>query len=417
MDPVKEQLVAGLKRKGRMAAVAGVAGIAAAVTAAWMLLGSSVGNTQERAQAASAAKKRQAALTVTTVRLEPVEFAHTMTVDGAIFPWREVIISSEVGGYRVAKVNVDVGDHVKKGQELVTLSSALLDAEVASREATLKQRKAALANAKSSLKRGQKLAAMDSLSASDLDQLKAAELAAEAQVQAAEADLATSKLRLKFTHVVAPDSGIITARDVTVGQVAQAGAEMLRLLRQGRVEWRGKVPEARLADLKPGQPVTVTTADGSEFDGTIRVVAPTVADQSRTGLVYVDLASDPRLRPGMFARGEIEVGRGPALTVPLQSVVSSDGYSYAFVLQPDDTVERRRIETGAIHGSMIEVTDGLKSGETIVAKGAGFLRDGDLVNVAPSASSEISGTDAIGAATEARAASRTSTSKEEADGS
>lgn len=413
---MKEQLVAEFRRRGRVAAVAGVVGVAAAVAVAWVLLGVSVGNTQERAGAAPAGNKRQAALTVTAVQLKRVEFTHTITVDGGIFPWREVIISPQVGGYQVAKVDVDVGDHVKKGQELVTLSSALLDAEVASRQATLNQREAALANAKSSLKRGEKLAAMDSLSASDLDQLKSAELAADAQVQAAEADLATSKLRLKFTHVMAPDSGVILSRNVTVGQVAQAGAEMLRLLRQGRVEWRGKVPEARLADLKPGQPVTVTTADGSEFAGKIRIVAPTVVDQSRTGLVYVDLASDPRLRPGMFARGDIEVGRGPALTVPLQSVVSSDGYSYAFVLKPDSTVERRRIETGAIHGSIIEVTAGLKVGESVVAKGAGFLRDGDLVNVVPSASGEVSGADGIGASTEASTAKRPSAA-EEADGS
>ena len=85
-------------------------------------------------------------------------------------------------------------------------------------------------------------------------------------------------MRLKFTHVTAPDDGIITSRSVTVGQIAQAGSEMLRLLRQSRVEWRGEVPEARSPSLESGQRVTVTTSTAREYVGTIRIVAPTVTD-------------------------------------------------------------------------------------------------------------------------------------------
>jgi RND family efflux transporter MFP subunit len=404
---VKEHLVRGSKFKGRAAATVGV--IAVAGAGVFLLLGNSpVADTEpaaadaragtrmaqaaeaqtagKRAQSArtagsQAGNDRAAALTVTTVRVAPIELARTITVDGSIFPWQEVIVAPEVGGYRVAEVNVDIGDSVEKGQELVRLSSGLLEAEVAAKEAVLKQREAELVNAQASLKRGRSLSAMEALSAADLDLLESQAQAAEGALESAKADLQTSRLRLKFTRVTAPDAGIITSRTVTVGQVAQAGAEMLRLLRQGRVEWRGEVPEARLAELTAGQNVTVTTADRTQFAGRIRVVAPTVTDQSRTGLVYVDLDTDTRLRPGMFARGEIEIGRGPALTLPLESVVSSDGYSYAFVLRPDRTVERRHIQTGAILGAAIEVTEGLEAGEAVVAKGAGFLKDGDVVNV------------------------------------
>ena len=61
--------------------------------------------------------------------------------------------------------------------------------------------------------------------------------------------------------------------------------------------------------------------------------------------------------------------------------MSSDGYSYVFVVRPDNTVERRRIETGVVLGESIEVVSGVQGNETIVNKGAGFLKDGDLVNV------------------------------------
>jgi RND family efflux transporter MFP subunit len=325
---------------------------------------------------------RDAALTVTTTEVAPIELARTVVLNGAIYAWQEVIIAPEVGGYRVADVHVDVGDEVTKGQTLVELSTALLAAEVATKEAALAQREAALANADAALERAQALSQRNLLSAADLDQLNADALGARAAVEAGRADLETSRLRLQFSRVTASDAGVITSRTVTVGQIAQAGVEMLRLLRDGRIEWRGEVPEMRLGELEAGQRVKVMTSDGAEFDGTIRVVAPTIASANRTGLVYVDLAADDRLRPGMFARGEIEIGRAMGFTVPLESVVSADGYSYVFVLRPDDTVERRRITTGAVYSETIEVVDGLTAEERVVGQGAGFLKDGDIVNVA-----------------------------------
>jgi RND family efflux transporter MFP subunit len=278
-------------------------------------------------------------------------------------------------------VFVDVGDRVKKGQKLVALSTSLLEAEVATKQAMVNQRQAELDNAEAALHRGQMLAETHVLSEADLDKLTADQLAKRAAIASARADLETSQLRLKFTSVTAPDDGVVTSRTVTVGQIAQAGAEMLRVLRNGRIEWRGEAPEMRLGELAPGQEVVVTTVEGLVVKGKIRVVSPMVTTGNRTGLVYVDLPPDDRIRPGTFARGEIEIGRGPGFTVPLESIVSSDGYSYVFVVRPDNTVERRRIETGAVMGETIEVMSGVQGNEMIVNKGAGFLKDGDLINV------------------------------------
>jgi RND family efflux transporter MFP subunit len=334
------------------------------------------------AATASGTTARNAVLTVSAAELVSVDLTRRLAINGSVHAWQEVIISPEVGGYRVAEVLVDVGDQVVRGQQLAELSTALLEAEVATRQAMLNQRQAELENADATLRRGESLSAMNVLSEADLDRLKTTELTARAGVASARAELDTSQLRLKFTAILAPDDGIITARTVTIGQIAQAGSELLRLMRKGRVEWRGEVPEAQIAQLRVGQPVAITTADGTVFSGTVRIVPPTVTNANRTGLVYVDLPSDKRLRPGMFARGEIEIGRSPAFAVPLQSVVSADGYSFVFVLRHDNTVERRRIETGAVRDGRIEVANGINAGEMIVEKGAGFLRDGDLVNVA-----------------------------------
>jgi HlyD family secretion protein len=332
-------------------------------------------------EAGAAGGARESVMTVTAAPIERVDLTRTISMNGSVHAWQDVIISSEVGGYRVAEVFVDVGDRVRKGQRLVSLSTALLEAEVATKQAALKQREAELMNAQSALDRGQSLAAMNLLSQADLDRLTSEQLASQSRLESARADLETSQLRLKFTEVVAPDDGVITSRTVTVGQIAQAGNEMLRLLRNGRIEWRGEAPETRLKDLVAGQGVSFTTADGTPFHGTIRVVAPTISENDRTAVVYVDLPADERLRPGMFARGEIAIGSGPAYMVPLESVVSADGYSYVFVLSENNLVARRRIETGAVHEDAIEVVSGLEVGERIVVKGAGFLKDGDRVSV------------------------------------
>jgi RND family efflux transporter MFP subunit len=370
----------GTSRFSRRARIA----VAVVLVAATGLIVASLNGRPARSEAqasAAPAARGEAVLTVSVATLQSAELPRTITMNGTIQAWQDVIISPEVGGYRVAEVKVDVGDRVTKGQVLVELSTALLDADVATKRALLNQREAQRVNAEAAQKRAQSLSAMNALSQADLDRLNSEALAARASVESARADLEASQLRLKFTKVTAPDDGVITSRTVTVGQIAQAGNEMLRLLRNGRIEWRGEAPESRVGELQAGQPVKVTTADNAVFQGKIRVVAPTIAALNRTGLVYVDLPPDSRLRPGMFARGEIEIARGMTYTVPLQSVVSSDGYSYVFVLRPDNTVERRRIETGAVRDASIEVTGGLNAGERIVDKGAGFLKDGDLVNV------------------------------------
>ena len=332
--------------------------------------------------AAAPAGARDAVMTVTAAELVSTQLTRTLTVNGTIHAWQEVIIAPEVGGNRVAEVFVDVGDKVQRGATLVELSTALLEAEVATKRAVIKQHEAELLNSRAELERGESLRSMNVLSAADYDRLRSAALAAEARLESARADLMTSELRLQFTSVTAPDDGVITSRTVTVGQIAQAGSEMLRLLRNARIEWRGEVPEVRLSELKEGQRATIATPDGLMLAGRIRVVAPTISDTNRTGLVYVDLEADPRVRPGMFARGEIEIGKGQGYTVPLQSVVSADGYSYVFVLRHDRPVERRRVEPGAVRGDGIEIVSGIHAGEMIVEKGAGFLRDGDVVSVA-----------------------------------
>ena len=339
------------------------------------------------------------AVSVTMPRAE--QFSRTVVATGSVFAWQEAIIGPEVGGYRVAEVRVDVGDKVRKGQLLVRLADELLVAELASKKAAKAQADAQLINAASNLRRAESLGDSGAVSASERERLRSEDLAARARVEAASSDLTSAELKLRYTHVVAPDDGIVTSRMVVVGQIAQAGAEMLRLLRQGRVEWRAEIPEARMRDVKVGQSARVTTADGFELIGKVRTVAPTVQSGTRTGLVYVDLPKPEGARPGMFARGEIEVSRSAASTLPLASVQVRDGFSYVFVVNEKQGVERRRIQTGALRNGRIEVLSGIAPTDRVVDRGAGFVKDGDTIRVVesdePGATSVARAPDAGGA--------------------
>ena len=322
---------------------------------------------------------------VTAKTLETMQVPRGVTANGTVYAWQEIIIGPEVGGYLVAAVNVDVGDRVRKGQPLVQLSEDLLAAEVASKRANLEQAQASQENAAAAYRRAQSLSGSGALSQSDMDKLRSEELAARARVEVTKAELQTSDLRLRHTRVTAPDDGLISARSVNVGQVAQVGSEMLRLLRKGRVEWRAEIPESRMREIGVGQSVKLTTADGAQVEGKVRAIAPTIESSTRAGLVYVDIPASGGARPGMFARGEIMLGQAAASMAPLSSIVTQDGYSYVFVVNDQQLVARRRVETGAVRGTQIEIVSGVQNGERIVDKGAGFLKDGDRVRVVPGA--------------------------------
>src|SRR5215470_12358226 len=164
------------------------------------------------------------AVSVTSPRAE--QFARTVVATGSVYAWQEAVIGSEVGGYRVAAVNVDVGDKVKKGQELVRLAGEMLTAEVASKKAAKAQADAQLITAASNLRRAESILNSGAVSDSEHERLRAENLAAQARVEAAASDLEASQLKLQYTRVVAPDDGVITSRTVVVGQIAQAGGEM-----------------------------------------------------------------------------------------------------------------------------------------------------------------------------------------------
>ena len=142
-----------------------------------------------------------------------------------------------------------------------------------------------------------------------------------------------------------------------------------------------ELPAADLAQVRPGMPATLTSPAGQPVTGKVRAVAPSVDPQTRNGLVYVDLPPTAAVRAGMFARGEFELGRSPAVTLPQTAVVLREGFAYVYRLEGEDRVAQTKVKTGRQRGDAIEILDGLADGVRVVASGAGFLADGDRVQV------------------------------------
>lgn len=329
------------------------------------------------------------ALTVTVARPSSASLPLRLGANGNVAAWQEAIIGSESAGLRLLEVRVNVGDVVDKGETLAVFAAETVSADVEQARAALQEAQANAAEAAANAKRGQSLKSSGAMSEQQVSQYLTAERTAQARVAAAKATLAQQNLRLKHTQVLAPDSGIISARSATVGAVVGVGTEMFRLIRQGRLEWRAEVVANDLGRIKPGTRVNVKAANGSEVSGKVRMVAPTIDAQTRTALVYVDLppslSSNAPLKAGMFAGGEFQLGSSNAMTVPQQAIAVRDGFSYVFRLNPDSRVSQLKVNTGRRLGERIEVVGGLAPDARIVVSGAGFLNDGDLVRNVPAA--------------------------------
>lgn len=366
-----------IKQAGALALVA-VVGTAAL----WAGAGAKAGGDAKPApRAARPAVQAKAVLSVNAVAPERSDWPTTLDANGSIAAWQEAVVGSELGGLRLAEVRVNVGDVVRQGQVLARYTADSVGAEVAQQQAAVEEAAAALSEAQANAGRARMLSTSGAISGQQIEQYMTAERSAKARVGLATARLKVEQIRLRQVDVVAPDDGVISARGATVGAVVQQGQELFKLIRKGRIEWRAEVPSSELARVQPGQRVRLRTASGAPVAGVVRALAPAVDPNTRSALVYVDLPAPGVARAGMFASGTFELGSAQALTVPHSAVVTYDGYSYVFAIDKHNKVAQTKVTLGRALGQRVEVLSGLAPDVPLVGQGAGFLNDGDTVQV------------------------------------
>jgi HlyD family secretion protein len=392
-----------MKRMTRLAASA--AFVAAIAAGALALPESMFPAVAEEPKPAAEAPKPPAITVVPAVRKEVVQ---TAIVVGSLVPREEILVGVDLDGYRLTDLSAEEGDHVKAGQVLARLSTDMLDVQLAQNESSLARNDAAIAQAKSqiaeataieaqanaALDRGQSLKTKGFVAQDALDVRESTAKTAAARRDAAAQGLALAEadktlteaqrrelqLRVSKTEIKAPTDGLVLSRSARIGAIVSGGGEPLfRLAEDGAIELEAQVPEAELAQIAVGQPVTITVQGiPNGIKGTVRLVSPKIDNTSRLGRLRVALPADVKVNAGAFARGTVELARHESVTIPVSAVVTTAGEATAQIVV-DGKVRTRLIKTGISGKGLVEIVEGISVGDAVILRAGTFVRDGDAV--------------------------------------
>ena len=320
-------------------------------------------------------------LTVRVVQAQEQNWPQMLQANGAIEAWQEIIVSPETGGLRVAELLVEVGATVKRGDLLARLADDTVRAEVRRQQATVAQAQASLEQARSDYRRARATEDSGALSDQRIEEYRITEQTAQATLDAATAELDNLQLKLAQTRITAIDDGVVASKSGILGDVVAAGTELYRLIRQGRLEWRPEVDARQLAAIAVGDTARLTLPDGRQVEGRVWLTGPVLNDGTGRATVYVELDEASGARRGMFANGTILSGDSPALTLPQSAITRRDGRAYVWLLQDDDHVASRVVQTGRQQGEYIEILAGITAEDRLVLSGGAFLSEGARVTV------------------------------------
>jgi HlyD family secretion protein len=362
---------------GRLRLLAGIALAAIVVLglAAWLL---------GRGHAATAAVKDSVVPPLISVVIPSRgEVAASVSLTGLISARNDMPIGNEGDAGRIAEVLVEPGDRVRQGQVLARLNPIAAQSAVDNAQASLEEVRANAVMAQAEWGRAQQGADLFSKEESERRRMSAA--TADAKVKAAEAQLADARNRLAHSVVRAPTDGIVLTRTAEVGQIAVPGSTVLfRLARDGQIEMRGQVAEQDMPRLKIGQQAQVRLEGvARSFTGTVWQVGAIIDATTRQGSVRIALAaSDQDLRPGAFARADIQVGSSLGVILPQTAVLSDEQGNFVLIVGADSKLERRAVRVVGARSEGLLVSDGLAGTERVVAIAGAFLRAGEIVSIA-----------------------------------
>ena len=349
--------------------------------------------------------------------------ANTLTVAGEFIPYQEVELHAKVAGY-IRRIDVDIGDRVKRGQVLAVLDVPELQAQVQGAQAGVRQSQAEILQATNEVVRDEAnfvalhAAAERLQQASDarpgliaqqeLDDAHAKDRAAAAQVDAAKSALNAMQQQLgvsqaqqqqvstmeDYSRIVAPFTGIVTWRYADTGALIQAGtsnagsAPVVKIAEVSTLRLRLPVPETIAPYMHDGDNATIRIdALGRTITGKVTRSTDELDMATRSMQVEVDVPNaDGSLTPGMYAQVMLNVRRsGDALVVPIQAIDTSGPQPILLVVNAQSRVEKRAVQTGIATANRIEVLSGLREGEQVIVANQASFQPGELVTAKQSA--------------------------------
>jgi len=347
--------------------------------------------------------------------------ARTVTATGTLAADEQVVLGTKMAG-RLAEVAVDLGSRVKRGEVIARLDQSDFKLRVDQADAALQQARARLGlapagtderidpdqtaivrqaqavldEARLTRDRSIKLMQQDLIARAQLDTAEANLKVAEGRHQDAveevrnrqaiiaqrRSELDLARQQLADTLLVSPTDGAVSLKQASVGEYLAAGAPVATLVRMHPLRLRVPVPEREGAGVRVGQSVKLTVeVDAAVYSGRVVRLSPIVQEQNRTLLVEAEVPNERAvLRPGAFARTEIVTDAGrTVVTVPATAIIVFAGVEKVLIVREGRTTEMR-VTTGRRLGDDVEILDGLKSGEAVVAM-PGNLTGGQSVTV------------------------------------
>jgi HlyD family secretion protein len=331
------------------------------------------------AEAANPAQSAVQSVRVTRVAQRPL--ADQIVATGRLVVREEAAVGSELPGYRVAQVYVDEGDWVKQGQQLARLDDTLLQAQIAQAEATLATQQANADFKKGQLDRAEALTREGAFSKEQLEQRRMESAGAAASLLASKAAVNEMKVRQARMVLRAPVGGMILQRTLRPGDISGAGTTpYFRIARDGLVELDAELPDARLSQIREGDPVSVALPTGETLAGKVRFVSPRVDQSSGLGRARVEMPFSKSLRPGSFAEGRFNGTSKDALTVMASAIRYEAAGPGLMVLDAKNKVSRVPVKLGERTGDYVQLIEGPPAGSRVLAVGAAFTLEGDTVN-------------------------------------
>ena len=302
----------------------------------------------------------------------PVEIREvdlTYSAEAVLEAVRQSTVSAQIAG-RIVDIRFDVGAMVKKGEVIVRIDERAASQAVAASEAQVREAQAGLANARAQLERNRQLLAQKFISQSALDQSEATYKAAQARVTALLAGAGAAVTERSFATIVAPYSGVVSARHVELGEMAAPGKPLMTGFDPSTLRAVANVPQAQVAAIQAsGRARIELPALGQWLEARSVTVVPAADPRTHTTRVRIgiELAEDVKgAYPGVFARAHFVTGRAPKLLVPRAAVLRRSEVTAVYVLDEAGRPLLRQIRLGTAGDERaVEVLAGLKAGERV----------------------------------------------------
>jgi RND family efflux transporter MFP subunit len=315
------------------------------------------------------------------------EATQTLALPGTLQGFQQAPLAARSAGY-LKRWTRDIGSHVAKGELLAVIESPEIDQQLSQAEAARQQAAASLGLAKSTASRWEALRKKDVVSQQELDERRSGVAQAEANLAAADANVQRLRQLQSFTRITAPFDGVITRRNVDVGDLIDASGRALFVLTQmDPLRVYVNVPQSYAQLVRPGQKVVVTQAElrGRSFAGEVARTAASIDPSTRTMQVEIALPNkDGALLPGAYVQVDLPLRSSGTLVVPTNVLLFRAEGTRVATLDGANRVHLKPVTLGRNLGESIEVTDGIAAGERLVVNPPDSLTEGETLAVAPS---------------------------------